>query len=71
MEGKEVFIEMDANSKLGANVIKDDPHAQTPNGKILMSILERHGLKVINGIGDKCQGVITRKRVTKVLNSHS
>ena len=64
MEGKEVYIEMDANSKLGPDVIKGDPHHQTPNGKILLSIIERNGLKVINGL-EKCEGVITRKRVTK------
>ena len=60
MEGKEVYIEMDANSKLGPDVIKGDPHHQTPNGKILLSIIERNGLKVINGL-EKCELLLEKE----------
>ena len=63
--GKSVIIQMDSNSKLGPGYIKDDPHYQSPNGKILAGIVDRHGLVVVNGLGDHCVGVITRKRVTK------
>ena len=29
---KAVLIQMDANSKLGPNIVKGDPHAQSDNG---------------------------------------
>jgi hypothetical protein len=65
MTGKSLIIEMDSNSKLGPEYIPNDPHVQTPNGRLLAGILERHGLIVANGLADKCTGLITRKRVTK------
>ena len=34
LHGKEIIIEMDANSKLGPTLIKGDPHKQSENGKI-------------------------------------
>ena len=64
LAGKAVIIEMDANSKLGSKYIPEDPHGMTPNGSLLGGIIERQNLIVGNG-SDKCQGVITRKRVTK------
>ena len=65
MDGKSILIQMDANSKLGPEVIKADPHCQTPNGKLLYNIIMRHNLVVLNGLDNKCQGAITRRRVTK------
>ena len=65
MDGKSVILEMDSNSKLGPEVIANDPHGQSPNGKVLCDIVTRHGLIVANGISDKCEGSITRRRVTK------
>ena len=62
--GKSLIIEMDSNSKLGTQYIEADPHNQSPNGRILAGIIERHGLVVVNGLSDKCTGAITRKRVT-------
>ena len=62
--GKSIIIEMDSNSKLGTEWIPADPHPQSPNGRLLAGVLERHGMVVVNGIIDKCVGVITRKRVT-------
>ena len=35
MQGKSMFIEMDSNSKLGQEIIPNNPHAQSGNGKIL------------------------------------
>ena len=64
MNGKAIFIEMDSNSKLGPDMIKNDPHGQSGNGKILAGIINRHGLVVANGLSDKCVGSITRRRVT-------
>ena len=65
LEGKSIFIEMDSNSKLGPEMIPNDPHSQSQNGKLLSDIIERHGLKVANSIANKCIGLITRQRVTK------
>ena len=39
MNGKSIFIEMDSNSKLGPDMIKNDPHGQSGNGKILAGII--------------------------------
>ena len=62
--GKSLLIQMDANSKLGPDLIKGDPHRQTANGRILAGILERHNLTVVNSLTDKCTGLITRRRTT-------
>jgi hypothetical protein len=63
MAGKSVIIEMDANSKLGPTFIPNDPHIMSPNGRILVDIIERHALIVANGT-EKCVGLITRQRST-------
>ena len=65
LQGKSMFIEMDSNSKLGPQLIPNDPHGQSGNGKVLAAIINRHGLVVANGLVDKCEGVITRRRITK------
>ena len=65
MQGKSIIIEMDSNSKLGPEFIPQDPHSQSSNGKILAGIINRHGLIVTNGLNNKCNGAITRKRETK------
>ena len=40
MHGKSIFLEMDANSKLGPEYIKEDPHSQSQNGHILSGIIK-------------------------------
>ena len=65
MLGKSIIIQMDANSKLGPEIVQLDPHGQSINGRILSGIIERHGLCVVNGLKDKCSGLITRRRITK------
>ena len=62
--GKSMIIEMDSNSKLGREYISKDPHNQSPNGRILAGIIDRHGLILANGLEDICSGTITRSRVT-------
>ena len=62
---KPVFIQMDANSKLGPEMIAGDPHTQSENGKILAGIISRNALVVINSLKEKCRGKITRHRTTK------
>ena len=63
-EGKSILIEIDANSKLGCDIIPGDNHAQSENGKILAGMIVRHGLVLGNSM-DVCKGLITRKRTTK------
>ena len=65
-----VAIEMDANAKVGKEIIKEDPHHQTNNGKLLVDLVERQNLIILNAL-DLCEGVITRERVfeNKVENS--
>ena len=58
------MICMDANSKLGKDYIKGDPHNQSKNGKLLGDILDRHALIVLNGLQKKCTGVIIREKHT-------
>ena len=55
---------MDANSKLGPNIIPQDSHSQSPNGAKLSDIIKRHNLIVVNGM-KICKGRITRTKNTK------
>ena len=64
LAGKSILISFDANSKLGPSWIPKDLHAQSPNGKILAGILDRHALIVVNGLEGKSKGTITRHRTT-------
>ena len=64
MAGKSIIIQMDANSKLGKEIIPNDPKSQSPNGKVLESVINRNGLVVVNSLKQKCSGVITRRRTT-------
>ena len=68
---KKIYIQFDANSKLGPDVIKGDPHTESENGKILNEIIRRNALVVMNSIQHKCNGLITRRRVTKKVNEES
>ena len=71
LSNKFIYIEMDANAKLGPTVIEGDPHNQSENGKLLHDIVIRHALIVMNNVKRKCTGKITRKRVTKKVNEQS
>ena len=65
MSDKVIYIQIDANSKLGPEWITGDPHKQSANGKFLGDILKRNALTVINSLPTKCSGLITRSRITK------
>ena len=53
---------MDANSKFGRNVIKDDPNEKmSENGKFLYEIIQSENLVLVNST-DKCYGTITKYR---------
>ena len=51
LHGKLVILELDANSKLGPQYIKDDPHGMSQNGMILSGIIKRHELVVAFCLG--------------------
>ena len=59
-----VLIEMDANAKVGENVITRDPNCMSENGRLLLNLIERENLLLFN-CSPQCTGVITRNRVTK------
>ena len=63
-DGCLLILQMDANAKLGREIIKNDPHDISENGKLLLDILERQNLTVVNSL-DVCDGTITRERKTK------
>ena len=63
LAGAFVCIEMDANSKLGPDIVSGDPNDQSRNGKLLMNVVEENNLVVVNA-SDICEGVITRQRDT-------
>ena len=56
---------MDANAKLGCDIIKEDPNQFSSNGALLLELIERQNLSVLNA-SDLCQGVITRHRTTVI-----
>ena len=62
-EGCMILIEMDANAKLGSEIIKDDPNAISDNGKLLRDLLQRQNLTCLNA-HELCYGAITRHRKT-------
>ena len=57
-----ILIQMDANAKVGSQIIKGDPHNMSHNGKLLFDIIERQNLTIANTL-DICDGTITRERV--------
>ena len=63
ISGCSIFIELDANSKLGPSLIPGDPHEQSDNGKILAKLIKDHDLVLVNG-SKICKGLITRRRKT-------
>ena len=63
-EGCLILIQMDANAKVGRDIIADDPNNyMDDNGKELVSLLNRHNMVLLNG-DKRCSGSITRFRET-------
>ena len=59
---RNIIIQLDANAKLGSDIIKGDPHKMSGNGKILFDLIQRQDLVVANAL-DVCKGSITRERI--------
>ena len=58
-----VLLELDANAKLGSEIIKNDPNTLSENGELLKDFLDRESLMLMN-TSPLCQGVVTRHRTT-------
>ena len=58
-----ICLEMDANAKVGCDIIKNDPNQMSGNGQMLLDLVSRNNL-VIGNSTDLCDGTITRKRKT-------
>ena len=54
---KSIIIQLDANSKLGKDIIPQAKKKKTSNRAILAEILDRNALIVANAISTKCKGV--------------
>ena len=59
-----IWIQMDANAKVGGKVISGDPNEISDNGRLLVDIIKRENLVLVNS-SPLCSGVITRQRVTQ------
>ena len=55
-------IELDANAKLGPQIIPGDPHARTENGELLLGVIERNNLTICNS-SQLSTGIITRRKL--------
>ena len=62
---KSVVVAFDANSKMGKEYISRDPHNISPNGEVMAKIIDKNAMCVVNGLQEKCDGVITRIRSTE------
>ena len=54
---------MDANAKLGCDIINQYPNKISNNGRLLIDIIQRQNLIILNS-HDLCQGTITQNRKT-------
>ena len=59
-----LILQLDANAKIGKQNLKNDPNDESPNGRLLLDIVERQHLTIVNTM-ELCKGVITRERITK------
>ena len=59
-----VLVQMDANAKVGKNIIPSDPNDLSNNGQLLLDLIDRENLILANS-SPLCHGAITRHRVTQ------
>ena len=70
LNGSLICSELDANSKIGMENLNSDPNNMSPNGQLLMEIVNRNNLIVVNSTS-KCSGIITRIRKTSISEEKS
>ena len=63
LQGALVCIELDANAKLGHNIIANDPHEKSSNGELFLGVIVRNNL-IVGNASPLCNGLITRTRTT-------
>ena len=57
-------MQLDANAKVGSQIIPGAPNAQSNNGLFLVEMIKRQNLFLLNASA-LCQGKITRHWATK------
>ena len=62
---RNIIIQMDANAKLGPDIIKGDPQKMSNNGKLLYDFIQRQDLIIVNAL-DICKYSITRERTLEI-----
>ena len=62
-----ICLELDANAKIGCEIIKNDPNKISGNGEYFLEFVKNNNL-VIGNASDLCEGTITRSR--KTVNGH-
>ena len=60
-DGYFVLVEMDANAKVGKDIIAGDNHITSNNGKLFLDVIDRQDLVIANSL-DICKGIVTRVR---------
>ena len=70
LNGSLICSELDANSKIRLENLDKAPNHISPNGQLLMKIVNRNGLVIVNSTS-KCSGVITRMRKTSISEEKS
>ena len=58
-----LYLEFDANAKVGSQYIKGDNHSISQNGIFLVDFVTRNNLVICNGTS-LCEGSVTRERTT-------
>ena len=57
-----IVLQLDANAKIGKELLPNDPNSRSKNGQILLNMVHRQGLHIGN-LSSKCEDTITRERV--------
>ena len=65
-----IIIELDANTKLGSQIITGDHHEISENGKLLLEVAKNNNFIIVNST-KLCEGIITRVGKTDFLNEES
>ena len=50
INGCGAIIEMDANAKVGPEIIPGDPNSRSQNGELLLGLVKRRGLAIVNAL---------------------
>ena len=61
VSGDSLLLTGDFNAKLGVDIIQNDIHSMTKNGKSLYAIMQKYNLYLLNS-SELCSGVFTRAR---------